>query len=506
MSHHAIQRRFNPSRVTRQHTKDELMQTQRKSLSRRIAAGFGAITLGLIGALGGGMAASAALIDGPNLDGDSGSIIVHKYEEPAEATGLPNDGTAQDMTGYTPLNGVEFTVQQVTSIDLTTYQGWDMTEGLTAAAVMADPVAYPLGAAATGVTGAGAEAAGTATFADLPVGLYLVTETNVGDNPIAIKAQPFLVSVPLPTGDNQWIYDVNVYPKNAVTTIDKVVDDAAALGLGDVVDWTITSEVPYLAEGDTFDLFSITDALDSRLGFATASLTLTDATDTPVALVGTDFDLVLPPVGSSGLISLTFTPDGLEKLDGAQGGTLTVEVGTTILSIGDGTIENEATFFINEFEGTADAVTNWGAVQILKYAMNGEETDYLQGAQFQVFSTLADANALTNPVSISGTSTFSTDADGEIILSGLKAGDYWLVETQPPVGYTTGDAGPIAVTVTAGSLEQAVLVEVENVQKPSVDLPLTGASGVLLLTLGGAGLLSIAGGTALVNHRRKTIR
>lgn len=176
-----------------------------------------------------------------------------------------------------------------------------------------------------------------------------------------------------------------------------------------------------------------------------------------------------------------------------------------MLSIGDGTIENEATVFINEFEGDVDAATNWGALQIVKFAMDGDEENYLAGAEFQIFTSEADALAEENAVSVDGQTTFTSDVNGEILIEGLKAGDYWLVETKAPAGYT-GHDGAIPVIITTGSVEDATVAEVQNYQRPSVDLPLTGANGVLLLTLGGAGLLSLAGGTALVNQRRKSAR
>lgn len=288
MSTYMNQRRSISARDARHHRKDNTMKTQRKALPRRIAAGFGAIALGLMGALGGGVAANVALIDGPNIDEDSGSIIVHKLEQPDEPTGLPNNGMIVDTDGLTPLDGVTFTVERVTSIDLTTYEGWDMAEGLTAAAVSGDPGAYPLAPAIERVTGGAPEAAGTATFDDLPVGLYLVTETNVGTNPIAVKAEPFLVSVPLPMGDNMWLYNVYVYPKNAVTTTEKTVDDSDAYGLGDVVAWKITAEVPNLADDDGFTRFNITDDLDSRLAFSAATVSLKDAAGNDVVLDPSD--------------------------------------------------------------------------------------------------------------------------------------------------------------------------------------------------------------------------
>jgi len=55
---------------------------------------------------------------------------------------------------------------------------------------------------------------GYADFAKLPQGLYLVVQTKASHGYEAIK--PFLVSIPMPDGDN-WIYDVDATPKVGAT-------------------------------------------------------------------------------------------------------------------------------------------------------------------------------------------------------------------------------------------------------------------------------------------------
>lgn len=55
---------------------------------------------------------------------------------------------------------------------------------------------------------------GYANITKLPQGLYLVVQTEASHGYEAIK--PFLVSIPLPDGDN-WIYDVDATPKVGAT-------------------------------------------------------------------------------------------------------------------------------------------------------------------------------------------------------------------------------------------------------------------------------------------------
>jgi fimbrial isopeptide formation D2 family protein len=471
----------------------------------RVAPLIGILAAGILGATAFAVPASAVEI-GPNIDpAQTGSIILHKLVQPENPTALPNDGselTPAQLAGLTPIAGVTFSLQSVDSIDLSTNAGWQTVDGLTAADVLADPAAYPLTAEGSGVT----DGDGELTFGTLPLGVYLVTETSPGDNPIAQPTAPFLVTMPLPTGDNTWLYDVNVYPKNAVTEITKTVDDTAAFGLGDDVNWSITGSVPFLAAADPLTAFGITDVLDARLGFSSAEVSAVTAAGDPLALVATDYTVAAPtPVGTTGTVSVAFTPAGLAKLEANQGSIVTLALATEVLSIGDGSIENTATLAVNDSTTSADAMTNWGALEIFKYAtVEGVET-LLGGAQFQIFTSAADAGTLTDPVAVGGETVFTSNATTNILVEGLKAGDYWVVETVAPVGYVANTV-PIPVTITVGSVADALLLEVENSQVPAWLLPLTGGGGAGMFAIGGGVLIAIAIGAAFVFRARRSRR
>lgn len=182
--------------------------TIRRRLTRWATTAAGILSLGMLSA------APAAADTDPNIDVDrSGSITVHKLAEPDEPSGQVADGTTTGITGLTTLDGVTFTVERVTSVDLTTATGWQVADGLTAGDVLADQDTYPLSEVATGVTGT--DGPGVVVLSDLDVGLYLVTETHTGPHDVEAHAAPFLVSVPLAL-DGGWLYDIHVYPKNAV--------------------------------------------------------------------------------------------------------------------------------------------------------------------------------------------------------------------------------------------------------------------------------------------------
>jgi hypothetical protein len=129
----------------------------------------------------------------------------------------------------------------------------------------------------------------------------------------------------------------------------------------------------------------------------------------------------------------------------------------------------------------------------------------LGGSQFQIFTSAADAGTLTDPVAVDGATTFTSNATTNLLIEGLKAGNYWVVETIAPVGYVASTT-PIPVTITVGSTADALLLEIENTQVPAWLLPLTGGGGAGLFAIGGGVLVAIAIGAAFVfTGRRKVL-
>lgn len=181
-----------------------------------------------------------------------GSITIHKYGQLTEGSNAKNGTGEADATVATnpenkPLESVEFTLYRVkTTADLLKY--YDALEGASVGEFTAgdcftvtsksDWSATTLEKAyTTDATGQGADATvgkvgtaktnaeGAAQFNDLPVGMYLVIETNKVQS-VTKTVTPFLVSIPMTrigdteseTNNNnlkQWLYDVVVYPKNS---------------------------------------------------------------------------------------------------------------------------------------------------------------------------------------------------------------------------------------------------------------------------------------------------
>lgn len=93
---------------------------------------------------------------------------------------------------------------------------------------------------------------GTATFTGLPVGLYLVVETYKPDT-VVTAVDPFLISVPMTRvstekdAQKQWMYDINVYPKNGTHTGDIKLVKKGVIG-SDKENTTLLSGVQFTLE------------------------------------------------------------------------------------------------------------------------------------------------------------------------------------------------------------------------------------------------------------------
>lgn len=177
-----------------------------------------------------------------------GSITIHKYEwnetnrgpatgEAEDAGSLPSNDKGEAPT---PLAGATFTVYQVKNEeDLKKYYDGEDVAWPTSWTAYAEPDAttggYKLksGVAET-VTEVGSkttDASGIVQFGKvpgkdgetevLPLGLYLVLETETPDS-VRTACEPFFVSVPMTKvsddtngGLTDWLYDVHVFPKNS---------------------------------------------------------------------------------------------------------------------------------------------------------------------------------------------------------------------------------------------------------------------------------------------------
>lgn len=482
------------------------------SISRRVRR-VGAVALAGALMFGfGASSASAAPLINPNA---LGSITIHKHLQPdASSNPVRNNGLPQTVT-TPPVPDVTFRIQAIPGLDLSTNAGWVAASEMTVAQAQA-------ATAAVAGTSLETDDNGVVVFPGLAVGAYLVTETAVPSG--VTPGAPFIMTVPIthPTDLNTWLYDVHVYPKNAKSGVTKTVTDAPAIKLGDTVQFTILADIPDVA---LIDGYKIVDDLNEKVDYVSAAVTLTNG----VALIPTT-DYSVTPTGAQAdgpEVVVLFTEDGREKLALNSAAQVQVVLNTTINAVGE--IPNTALLYPNDSSfdilpgdpggppETPEVITKWGNVTIHK--VDSETGANLAGAVFRVYTSAADAAAVnTNYVTINGVFEFTTLANGQVDISGLRysgwannaavapgaAGynQYYLVEVKAPAGYELL-AAPILFTVDATTTTVGIDHVVKNVpHNAGFELPLTGGVGTAVFTT--AGVLLLAGaGLLMVRSRRR---
>ena len=534
--------------------KSQPMKHNASTLGRRAAAAAGVLTLAFLG-----LAPSAVATETPNYGNIKtevkGSLAIHKHlTGGGKDIGTPT-GTAQNADDKGPaVEGVVFTAYPITDINLKDPAGWDTISNLAKSGVpdsaCTNPAAPTLGAHTfgKGMASPATTKEGLATITEMPVQAYLVCETTTpGD--IVQKAKPFVVTIPHPNtaagADGQWIYDVNVYPKNEAIDVDKTIQAQKlnGYGVGSLIKFPVSSTAPTLDAKSFYKYFQLKDTLDDRLSEVTA---------TEVSLEGATLQPTDYQVDTKGqTVTVTFTAEGLKKIKAAPGKKVSAVFQGKVTKAGsNGTITNRAQVISDTVYAeqpptpetpptnpdnppTSDEVTsNWGDLSIKKVDTHqqGQTKAGLQGAQFQLYKA-KDAYANTcskdkegTPIAINGETTLTTDAQGAIDIKGLFISDsidgadrdnqkdatarcYVLVETKAPAGYVlpAGDGAVTPVKIEVGAVTTDN-VTIENTKQSVPGLPLTGANGMLILTASGASLLMIAVGSVLVARYRERKR
>ena len=474
----------------------------------------------------------------------TGSITIHKLVKD-DTNGTTAGNGLEDATATgTPLDGVTFTVERLTYVDLTTQDGWEQLAGYNGDVAVAKNDGVD---AAIEKTTAGG---GLAVFDGLPVGAYVVTEIATPAGYVGSK--PFIITVPMthPTDLNKWVYDVHAYPKNSKANIDKTVKDDTTPAIGSEISYTLKSDVP---AAEALAYYDVVDQYDKRVELpeANIALKLINGKTGGVALVkDTDYKLISADGtdGKTKFWTAEFTAAGRQKLlDNRKDDTTKVQMdlsGTVKDKVeADGLFKNKAILLPNApsngwkpNSGTvpppdypnSEVVSKFGKVKITKVSSK-DTTAKLSGAQFEVYKCTPQSTPAANFESVdatldkklspAGKDTYETNANGEVTIDGLRNNDwenneavtdpgwYCLVETKAPDGFepqTRPIAFQILQTNSKADNEYTLETTVKDVPKNGgFNLPLTGAAGIGVLIGAGALLVGSSGAIALANKRRK---
>ena len=346
------------------------------------------------------------------------------------------------------------------------------------------------------------------TFENLAAGYYLVYVTG------GKEIQSSLVTV------DETTTTVNL--KTEAPSITKTADKETA-EIGQVVKYTVTGAIPDTTGYDQYQ-YIIHDELSKGLDF------VNDAKGTALEEGATTVTVAVAfgeEIADASKAPTTATLDSTNKkkmsLDLSEwvranqtnkGKAFTVTYYAKVNKDAVVTEKNNAQleYGNNPKETTkttpSEAKTPTYPLDILKKEKTSEKE--LAGAKFSLYTTEADAKAGTNAITVSGSdgkyvvdptsknTVFESVAsiEGEnynLHVNGLKAGDYWLVETEAPAGYNKLTA-PIKVTI-----KKSADADVNNwtISKDGVDekdkiIDIENSTGSLLPSTGGRGAIAFA--------------
>lgn len=349
------------------------------------------------------------------------------------------------------------------------------------------------------------DADGNATFADLAMGEYFIRPTSTTS-----VYQLMLQKVePTVSGSKYVIDDVTFTAKHKEVTVDKTADKTSVTK-NEKVTYTIKVDVPTYASQAVDKSFYVADLLPDGLTIDVGSI--------KVQIEGVDVAAAAYTLETTPTAEYTF------KLNvstaqyaanwSANGGKALVITYTATLNDNDTTEvntkeTNKVTFDYSNYPYVANShkqktdtvdVTTF-AIKIDKY-VDGEETNKLAGAKFDLYrtATQAEVNAglavIIPHTAVNGIKLewdLVTDDDGVATFEKYEANgtnyDYYLVETQAPSGYNLLDN---AVKVNFTDTDVAATAGVYTVEVPNssgMKLPITGGTGTVIFTVVGIALM-----------------
>ena len=342
----------------------------------------------------------------------------------------------------------------------------------------------------------------TATFSDLDLGYYMVYPKGA----VAAKdGQSSIVSI-TSTKPNGEVMVKGTYP-----TIKKTVDKNSA-DFGEEVTFTLTSKVPNTT-GYSEYTFEMTDTLSKGLTFVDGSVKVSFGGEGEQAVTKDSTKNVYYTAEGANL-KIAFNMLNLQDKVGQEiKVTYKAKVNDKAVIAGEGNPNKVELTYSNDpkdskkTEKTPEekVVVYTGKIKVIKHD-KGNKNQKLEGAKFVLKNKDGKFYKLTNGVvswedAKENAMVCTSDENGELAFTGIKAGTYSLVETEAPKGYNLKiDPTEVTLTDKGDAIVMEKTAEVAN--SSGVELPKAGGNGTKVLAAVGAAVILYAGYSLLRGKQR----
>ena len=345
---------------------------------------------------------------------------------------------------------------------------------------------------------------GMINITDLAPGTYRFIEYSAPQGYIMDGQAAYVFTI----NDNQTVTISDAYKDNTLPDTIKVVNEkpnmekqvktgvdtygkATDASVGDVVTWKVTAAVP--SNVNKLAKYILTDNMSKALTWeSVAEANLTIETNPHVDL-DKDTDYTLTADGTEGgTWTIEFTTAGKEKLAASKVTSISVTFNTKLNSKATvnnkGNLNDAGLTYSNGFKSTDDKYPDQpepkdevikNEASVYTFGMNIEKVDgkdsrgKLQGAEFDLYlyngseTNPTEAELKTNGVKVGH---YTTNEFGEIHVSGLKNGTYYLVETKAPTYHVVenGVTKTYSYNLLKEPVKVVVAVEYEVVETTTI--------------------------------------
>lgn len=305
------------------------------------------------------------------------------------------------------------------------------------------------------------------------------------------------------TYDYPSLVDAELDAKKTPTKVEKeAVDTDNVVATGDILTYTVKTNVPFIAPTDKDKTFWAYDELTGAEYIEKERATITLGGEDVTTAYPINWDTTKFSVDLSNMINDANSNAGKEVV-------ITYKVKVT----------SDKDIITNKATAGHKGTTDFGSTEIKVYQGNitltktGENNVKLPNAGFEVRKDSKDSKALTFTKLADGVYKYDpnstvtevfTKADGTVKVQGLDVGTYYFKEKTAPEGYSVNQDQAEATLAVKGDKAAAVLTANTSMTDTKLSaLPSTGGIGTTIFTIAGC-LIMIAAAGLFFASRKKT--